>query len=577
MSTTPIDSMSEAATPAPDEGAAGAAAAVVEVVGTLVKALRAYQMYEGSSPVYHRFLDELRAAFQQVWTWDTTLRLSVEESGLVWEGRPVGGGDGKDSLAFRFYRDGVRYLIFRPGFEEEVDRLLDVIARARRLGPDDEDDLVTLLWQEEFDSFQYGYVDLLADDYEPTRPDTAVGESFELIPPEKIAAELGPMGTDAPPAAAPSAFGAKDFKETLYFLDPDETEAIRAEIEHEWTRDLRAPVISALFDRLEDPVPSRQLEILDIIHQLLPAFLGRGELGAAASVLRELTSLLEQDGVLDADGRRAARRIFDELSEPSTLVQLLRALEDGGIDPRSDELSLFLAHLRPTALPPLLETMETTQSSPVRDRLRPAVDRLAGQYPESVIELLGSGDSRVAAGAARTAGRLRLAAAVPRLRGLLRHGDAGVRLAAVEALVLLRTAPSLEALQHALDDDAREVRIAAARGLGTLRYQPARARLDDLLKSKAVREADITEKLAFFEAYAAVAGVDAVPLLDRLLNGKGVLGRRQPPELRACAATALGRIESPAARAALQQAAQDADIIVRSAVQRALRREWQPS
>ena len=46
---------------------------------------------------------------------------------------------------------------------------------------------------------------------------------------------------------------------------------------------------------------------------------------------------------------------------------------------------------------------------------------------------------------------------------------------------------------------------------------------------------------------------------------------KEPPETRACAAMALGRIKSPEARELLQRAADDKDLVVRNAVNRALR------
>jgi HEAT repeat protein len=87
-----------------------------------------------------------------------------------------------------------------------------------------------------------------------------------------------------------------------------------------------------------------------------------------------------------------------------------------------------------------------------------------------------------------------------------------------------------------------------------------------------VRDADLTEKIAFFEAYGAVATAESVVMLDRMLNGRRLFGKENP-EMRACAAMALGRVGSPGARAALQRAAEDPNPMVRSAVLKALRQE----
>jgi HEAT repeat protein len=87
-----------------------------------------------------------------------------------------------------------------------------------------------------------------------------------------------------------------------------------------------------------------------------------------------------------------------------------------------------------------------------------------------------------------------------------------------------------------------------------------------------LKDADLTEKMTFFEAYGALAGTAGIPLLEKLLVPKGgLLSRKEDPETRACAAMALGKIRAPAARDVLQKVAQDKEPLVRNAVSRALR------
>jgi HEAT repeat protein len=116
------------------------------------------------------------------------------------------------------------------------------------------------------------------------------------------------------------------------------------------------------------------------------------------------------------------------------------------------------------------------------------------------------------------------------------------------------------------------VRVAAARGLAALRYPPARSKLEQLLESRVIRGTDLTEKIAFFEACAAVGGAASIPLFDRILNGRRLLGK-EAPEMRACAAMALGRVGTPDARAALQRASAETNPVIRNAVVKALRLE----
>jgi hypothetical protein len=77
--------------------------------------------------------------------------------------------------------------------------------------------------------------------------------------------------------------------------------------------------------------------------------------------------------------------------------------------------------------------------------------------------------------------------------------------------------------------------------------------------------------MAMFELYGALCGDPGVSLLDGILNARGFLGRREDSEARACAAMALGRVGTDPATESLRRASNEKDIVVRNAVNKALR------
>ncbi|HSJ25183.1 MAG TPA: HEAT repeat domain-containing protein [Longimicrobiales bacterium] len=558
-------------------------AEVAEVFGTLDKAARSQRLYQANNPVYHGFIRTAQQAFSALWDRVPSLSANVEEQGFRWQGRDIAGIEGRESLPFLFYKDGIRVITFLPGFEEELEKFLDVVNRARSQDQQrGEDDMVTLLWHHQFDRFRYSYVDALAEGLQvpQSRVPQLAGLELTLVP-EDQQVEGGPR-PDQPPSPAPSAVESgeptvaglvsrDDFEETLYFLEPGELEQVRAELAAEMRRDLKADVLNALFDRLEDGLPEWKREALRILRQLLPVFLGSGDLRAATKVLVELNALLEA-GKLDEEYRADAEALFRELSEPAVLSQLLHTLENGNIDPKGRDLGIFLQHLGPAAMPVLLASIERNVAGALQERLRTAMEGLADAHRGEVLALLRHGETEVVRGAARLAGQLGQAEAAPALTELMQRSDPTVRRVAVEALVRIRNSTALEAVQRALTDVDREVRIAAARGISSLRFAPARTRLEELLDSRTLREADLTEKIAFFEAYGSLANAESVAMLDRMLNGRRLLSKENP-EVRACAAMALGRVGSPAARASLERAREDANPMVRNAVLKSLRQE----
>jgi HEAT repeat protein len=553
-----------------------------ELFVVLGKALRAYQLYDDNNPVRHRFVEGLRQALQELWTGVDRLTLAVDEDRILAGETPVYTSENRsDSLAFLFYKDGIREITFLPGLEEdELERFLGVLQRARKLRPEG-DDLLTVLWEEDLQFFQYQYVDFLAEGVDLPVPGS--GHSAEEL--QKVLdaeveeegeeeEEEGPPkpGESAAPEPAQKTVSKDDFNPTLYSLDPKEMQTLREELKKELDRDLRMDVLAALFDRLEEPEnPERQSEVLGILNTLLPNFLSRGALVAATHVLHELRKLEATEGTFDEERLALSRKILDDVSQPEFIAELIQALYDGTIRSTPRQLAELLQFLRPTALSPLLRASETVEHKELAQVLRKATRGIAERNRGAVIRLLEETDPVVASGAARMAGEMQIAEAGPSLAGLLAHVDPSVRLAAVEAAVSLRASTAAGALQATLDDPDREVRIAAARALGELQYRPAAKRLENIIGGKEIRDADITEKVAVFEAFGRVANERAVPILDKLLNGKGFLGKREPSEIRAAAALGLGQVSDGSAAAALQKASQEDDPVVRSAVNRAMR------
>jgi HEAT repeat protein len=172
----------------------------------------------------------------------------------------------------------------------------------------------------------------------------------------------------------------------------------------------------------------------------------------------------------------------------------------------------------------------------------------------------------------RLAGRLKLPGAPDGMGPLLERGERELKLAVVEALTTIASPGATRLLEKAIDDPERDVRIAAVKFLGQRGHRNAFPRIEAVIGGNKLKDADLTEKMAFFESYGALAGESGIAALEKLLLGKGgLLARKEDPETRACAAMALGKIRTPAARDVLQKAAQDKEPLVRNAVNRALR------
>jgi len=577
MTDSATETLIESAGGAPDGAAADVRAQVQDALRGLAKAWRAHLLYEGNSPALDRIVEGVRESLRRTFGVVPFFTVAVEERELTWEGisvyhgedadRPGFGGAGRsdparENLAFTLYRDGVRELSFHRGFErEEMDELLSLLARVSRLRGEDQDDLLTLLWDRDWYHLRYRYVEALPEGAVVPAPSGDPAQPAEAQPREEV--QLA------------STVSPDDFRGALYFLDAEELRRLEGELAREMRRDLWTDVLNALFDRMEDGGALRQEQVVGILRDLLPILLGSGKLDTAGLILGELVKIATGGRRLAGPVMKSLRTLFDQLSDSATVAELVRTVEGAGAAVSEASLGSLLSYFPPEALGPLLKAAETTASPTVRRTVQTAAERLAEGAREHLARLLPDHDDAVAAGAARLVGRLRVTTAAGDVARLLRRTDANTRLAAVEALQELRSPNASEALEGALEDADPRVRVAAARALATLRWAPAKAKLETALDGKRLREADLTERIAFFEAYGQLAGAEGVTVLERILNGRSWLGRRESPEIRACAARGLGKIRHPAAEKALNAAAADPDPVVRTAVSHALKSQRQ--
>ena len=574
-------------------------AQVRELFVVLGKALRAFQLYDENNPVRRRFVTSLREAFERLWQEIEGLNLSVEEHRFLLAGEAVYDNPSRsDSLAFLLYKDGVRDVTFLPGIEgHELDRILGVLQRAKMLKTAEADDLLTMLWEEELEFFKCQYVARFTEGaVVPTAQAVAERADLgEVLRGEAEASQAakddggGEAGTgdagaetstaedDAGAEASTAQSGpaspktGMDFSPTTYALEPEEKAHLQRALAAEMSRDLRHDVLAALFDRLEDPeYPERKSEILKILRELLPNLLSRGALESVASILEELAMVRAEPGVLGKVHVAECDDLLDDLSSAETLEEFVRALQDGTIDVSVDVLGRVLKFLRASALPVLLGAAEQEEIPGLKDTLRGAVHSIAEEHPEAVLALLENVNPLVTSGAVRLIGRMGMAEAAPKLAGLMAHPDADVRLALVETAEALREDATTEALIDALADAERDVRLAAARALATLGHEKAAPALKELVTGKEIRQADLTEKITIFESYGVLGGADAADVLNTLLNKKSFFGQREPSEIRASAARALGKAGLPGSEEALRAAQGDGDAIVRTAVRQAI-------
>ncbi|MDO9124637.1 MAG: hypothetical protein Q7V12_09485, partial [Deltaproteobacteria bacterium] len=130
------------------------------LIQTFLQTVKAFRIYEANHPILLKFMERLKKDFDNYFEEFDSFPLLVGEHRLFCRGKVVyENQDVKESLAFFFFKDGIREIKFLKGLElREVVDFLHIVRRSESVNRL-EDDLVTLLWEKDFSHITFGTVD----------------------------------------------------------------------------------------------------------------------------------------------------------------------------------------------------------------------------------------------------------------------------------------------------------------------------------------------------------------------------------------------------------------------------------
>jgi HEAT repeat protein len=570
--------MESAPAAAPDS----ATHAVEELLRVLGKTQRALQMYLPNNPVYQRAMQQLTETFAPVWGAVSQVALEIHEDRITFDDAVVLQQAARsEGMAWQLYKDGLRRLVLMPGVEDqEIVRLLQVLNRCRHLPTDATDDLLTLLWEQEFACISYTFIEALGEGIEflQERGPMEGGAGGDQIGSART--EVEAARSDAPAAPVATAghgiVDLADFDATPYFLDEAEVHLLHDELEEEYRRDIRQAAIDALLDILESQRDTDvRREVIGLLETILPTQLSIGGFHAVARILRELRLIASRAQGLDQELYQSVLSFEERLSSPEILDQLFRVLADTSVRTGDEDVGEVLRELKASALPSVLRHLGHVADAGVRRVLEASVESLARTQPAALGALITAGDEDVVIPAIGTAARLGITQLVPAIVPHLQSPDEAVRSVSVRALGELATPSAISALESALDDDDAGVRQAV---LGILMQRGGsgglRTRLESMLFADIERSFERSERRALFEAYGVVAGPEGTARLRDLVQPRGVFRRKVSSDVRASALYALAKAGGDEARSVVLALSADKDPVVRTAANSVLR-EWQ--
>jgi hypothetical protein len=155
------------------ENAEQLAREVASFIGVLLKGIKNIGIYKHAESRYREYLEPAHKLLEQFLELDPILPLKLTPYSLEFKKHVVYEDQNKENLTYKFYRDGMRYLMFREGIP--LDELLRFVLLAMETPSEAalfNEDMITRLWKEEFTCIEYvvmegfGFGDMSEEDVE---------------------------------------------------------------------------------------------------------------------------------------------------------------------------------------------------------------------------------------------------------------------------------------------------------------------------------------------------------------------------------------------------------------------------
>jgi hypothetical protein len=519
------------------------------LIQTFLQTLKAFRLYEANHPILSKFLERLRKDFDQYFGEFDSFSLQIGEHRLYYRGNIVyESEDVKESLAFLFFKDGIREIQFSKGLEfKEMIDFLNVVRKGDLLNRM-EDDLVTLLWEKDFSHITFTAVDEFIEGgatlVPATEEDLIKGSEYKGSWDEGLQEKADEGQTESSsipvreglervinPAQGQSLVQACQ-------LTPEESEAIDREARQEEQADYIYTLINNLIEILlhlgEDADAYENM--ISYFDRVIEYLLDQKEVGKAVSLLSSLDETMESIMMKDKQ-IFAIQRILENSSSPRSIELLGKAMKGNG-EVHSESILEYLRFITKQAVGPLCLLLGELESGKWRKTICDQLTKLCRQEIQPLRKFLSDHNPLLVCQILYILGNIGDPSAVNYLGDLVTHKDLKVR---EETLLILSKfgGKGKDLMQQFLMDSISGIRAKAALLLARNAKGEAVKPLTDIILSEDFYKRDYKEKASFFRALGETGAKEVIPTLKGISKKRRLFQREKWNEMRQCADNTL--------------------------------------
>ncbi len=518
------------------------------LIQTFLQTLKAFRLYEANHPLLSKFMDRLKNDFQNYFNEFDSFSLQVREYQLLYSGNVIyESEDVKDSLAFVFFKDGIREIRFFQGIEfREIVDFLHIVRKSDHVNRF-EDDLVTLLWEKDFAHIAITTLDDFSEGSTILVPATGeeLTKGLEYSAPGKEGIEeriLVDENIRQTVSQAPGRALAQTFQ-----LTPSEMMELNQDIQGEQQPEHLYVLIDHLTEILlhlgEDKEAYENL--ISYFERILESLVQQKDLERMVTILMNLRAIKDSLG----EGKQTAsiHRILETALQPRFIERIGEILKSSPEMDANPVLQYFQL-LNSQAIGPLCQVLKGLDSPKWRKVITDLLTELSREDIQPLTPFLSDRSPNMVRQILFILEKINHPSTPAYLENLVTHPDPRLREATLQLLAQYGD-KSKDLIVKFLKDPAAEIRARACVLFARITKQQAVKPLVEIILSEEFYKRDFDEKASFFRALGETGSREVIPVLQKIANKKNLFSKGKWEEMRVCATNTLkmmGAQASPA-------------------------------
>jgi hypothetical protein len=533
-----------------------------DVLQNIIKAKKNLRMYPENNPIYIKTLEDSYSRFNAFFEYRDSLALKIKQNSIYFDSEQLYYNPEKeDNLALFFFKDGLREIIFKKGLlQNELEEFLKIVA----LDFDREtvdDDVVTLLWEKDFQNIEYvveeGFlVDLDVEEFERQVEETVTEKVTDVDDLMKAYAD-GFIGEDVNSISIVP-LADKDLQTLVKELEKDATDKIEK-------------LVTIIFELIYQAEDKRDIEdAFTFLKDAIKYTVAHGELSTLLNVMKKNQEVLQDPRINENDKKYLM--ILPQYLGTEEIVSLLSEILDGSIEVDEKDFEELSGFLDKNAIGTLIKYLGELKTIRARRFVINALSVVGRKDIKALARGLDDERWYVIRNIIYILRKIGDKRAVEYLLKTVRHGDVRVRKEVIKTLGELGGREVVQTLREYLNDTDMQVRIASAKAFAAIGSEAAKKVIFDYISDKTFKEKDFEEKKEIFEVLSRWKDVEVFEFLMKILKTTSFFSRAKITENKACAALCLGLLGNKDALPMLQKLAESNNNLLREFAYTAVKR-----